>query len=141
MGAMLNGLMAASLLFGSAALAQEQQEYFSCKTSSGKLVRFSGQHGLLHYSYGRPGRAPDLAFKVPLNGAEFTGVGPASIGTWWITREITVKFNGTAYTGFWAFHRGDHREEAGIRVTRGEQVLAETPCRSEIVLNLPEIEE
>lgn len=115
--------------------------YFACKTVSGKLVSFARAGKVLKYSYGKPGLAPELSFAVPMAAVKFAGSGPADAGTWWVSREVSVVFNGTRYTGHWAYHRADGTEEAGVTVSRGERTLAETACKSDIQIDIPEIDE
>lgn len=121
--------------------AAAPQPVFACKTISGKLVRFAREGKVLRYSYGKPGMAPELTFTVPMASVRFGGSGPAGSGTWWVSRDVTVVFNGTRYTGHWAFHRAEGTEEAGVTVARGGKTLAETACRSDIQIDIPEVEE
>lgn len=120
--------------------AAAPQSVFACKTVSGKLVRFAREGKLLRYSYGKPGLVPELSFAVPMASVVYGGSGPAGSGTWWVTREVSVVFNGTRYTGHWAFHRADGTEEAGVTVVRGAKTLAETACKSDIEIDIPEVE-
>lgn len=134
----------AALVSGIAAVpsaAAAPQPVFACKTISGKLVRFAREGKVLRYSYGKPGMAPELTFTVPMASVKFGGNGPAGAGTWWVSRDVTVVFNGTRYTGHWAFHRAEGTEEAGVTVARGGKTLAETACRSDIQIDIPEVEE
>lgn len=117
------------------------QPVFACKTASGKVVRFAREGKVLRYSYGKPGMAPDLSFAVPMASVRFGGSGPAGSGTWWVSRDVTVVFNGTRYTGHWAFHRAEGTEEAGVTVARRGRTLAETACKSDIEIDIPEVEE
>ena len=121
--------------------AAAPQPVFSCKTASGKVVRFVREGKVLRYSYGKPGLAADLTFAVPMASVRFGGSGPAGSGTWWVSRDVTVVFNGTRYTGHWAFHRAEGAEEAGVTVARGDKILAETACKSDIEIDIPEVEE
>lgn len=137
-------LSAGSFCFASAsspANAAGEQPFFACKSVSGKLVRFAREGRVLRYSYGKPGQAADLTFSVPLASASFSGSGPSGAGTWWVTREISVLFNGTQYTGHWAYHRGEGTEEAGVTVSRAGRTLAETACKSDIQVDIPEVDE
>ena len=111
---------------------------FSCTSVSGKIVRFAAVGQEMRYSYGRAGAAPELAFAVPLASVRYAGSGPADAGSWWISREISLSFNGTSYTGHWAYNRGDDSETAGVTVTRAGRTLAETACASDIDMQIPE---
>lgn len=109
--------------------AEETQVYFSCRTTSGKVARFSRVGNNLNYSYGRPGNAPDLTFAVPLKSAVFELARPAGLHV----RFIEVKFNGTKYTGIHRIPYGmmndvDEQESGNITVTRGDRTLADTDC-------------
>ena len=110
---------------------------FACTTASGKHLQIERQGTTLHYAYGRPDAAPDLAFAVPAASARYTANAPDS-GSWWISRSVTLAFNGVNYTAHWAFNRGDQSEEAGLTVKRGAKVLAETQCASDIDTALPD---
>lgn len=138
------GLLA---LLGASATAQAQtrpsvnpvaKTIFGCKSVSGKILRFAAVGREMRYSYGKAGAAPDLAFAVPLASVSYGGSGPADAGTWWVSREIKLSFNGTSYTGHWAYNRGDDSETAGVTVTRAGRVLAETACASDIEMQIPE---
>ncbi len=136
------GLGALGLVFAAAPSdAAAPSPVFACKTVSGKLVRFAREGKVLRYSYGQPGLAPELTFTVPLASVVYGGSGPAGSGTWWVSREVSVVFNGTRYTGHWAFHRAEGSEEAGVTVARGAKTLAETACKSDIEIDIPEVEE
>ena len=140
----LSAVMGLALVMGAGAQAAAVVQpgagktIFACKTVSGKLVRMSSAGNLMRYSYGKPGLAPELAFAVPLASAVYGGSGPADAGSWWITREVTLSFNGTSYTGHWAYNRGNDSETAGVTVKRGARTLAETACASDIDVSIPE---
>ena len=113
------------------------QTIFSCTTASGKLVRISRTGTLYRYVYGRPGAAPDLTFTVPKSATSIhDGSEDIGSGTWWMTHEVTLRFNGTSYTGWWSLHRASGEEGGGIRVEKGSKTLAETACASEVTINL-----
>jgi hypothetical protein len=132
-------LAALLLAFPMAAQAQTQgHTLFACQSASGKIVRFAKTGNLIRYSYGKLGAASDLAFAVPSASATFGGTSPQAAGSWWINREITVMFNGASYTGHWAFNRADQSEEGGVTVKRAGRILAETACKGEITMDLPE---
>lgn len=133
-------IMASSGATTNHALAQAQRPQqaviFTCKTASGKVVKFTNQGRNIGYSYGKPG-APDLAFSVPRSASSITdGSDNIGSGSWYMTHEVTVTFSGTVYTGWWSFHRASHAEEAGIIVERGGTVVARTACQSNIQMNL-----
>lgn len=117
--------------------APADQVIFSCKTASGKTVQFLNAGKVIHYRYGKSVAAPDLAFSVPRSASSIDdGSENLGGGSWWMTQQIMLKFNGNTYTGWWSYHRASGEEEAGIRVSRGDQVLAETPCVGQANMNL-----
>ena len=135
------GLTLAALALALPAASHAQSpghSLFACQSASGKIVRFAKAGGLIRYSYGKPGMAPDLAFAVPAASAIYAGSGPQQAGSWWINRAITLRFNGANYTGHWAFNRADQSEEGGVTVSRGGKTLAETACTGEITMEIPE---
>lgn len=110
---------------------------FSCTTASGKVVRISRTGTLYRYVYGRPGTAPDLTFTVPKSATSIhDGSEDIGSGSWWMTHEVTLRFNGTSYTGWWSYNRASSEEEGGIRVEKGEKTLAQTACASEVTIDL-----
>jgi hypothetical protein len=110
---------------------------FQCTTSSEKIVRIDSAGSTISYSYGRPGSQPDLAFSVPRSSSSIKdGSENIGSGTWLIIHEISVRFSGTSYTAWWSFHRSSHEEEGGVIVSKGENVLARTACKSEADINL-----
>lgn len=125
---------------GAAAAPLSGKTIFACTSVSGKMLRFAEVGREMRYSYGKAHGAPDLAFAVPLASVRYGGSGPADAGSWYITREISLSFNGTSYTGHWAYHRGNDSETAGVTVARGGRTLAETGCARDIEMNIPEPE-
>lgn len=120
-----------------AAPAPAAKTIFTCRTASGKVVRISRTGSIYRYSYGRPGAAPDLAFAVPKSSTSIhDGSEDIGSGSWWMTHEVTLRFNGTSYTGWWSFHRASGEEGGGIRVAKGERVLAETACVLPVEIDL-----
>ena len=110
---------------------------FSCTTASGTLVRISRTGTLYRYVYGRPGAAPDLTFTVPKSATSIhDGSEDIGSGSWWLTHEVTLRFNGTSYTGWWSYNRASSEEGGGIRVEKGPKTLAETACASEVTIDL-----
>lgn len=111
---------------------------FSCRTASGKLLRISRNGETFRYSYAKAGAPPDLAFTVPRSAVSIRdGSEDIGSGSWWMTHEVTLRFNGTSYTGWWSFNRASEEEAGGIRVAKGGRVLAETPCQLPVEINLP----
>ena len=112
------------LTFGaSVGNAQKTQTYFSCKTKSGKIVRFSRIGNNVRYSYGKPGVTPDITFSVPLSSAYFKHQMFARGGE----QSVSVDFNGTTYKGTSGFS-GGYGDYGSILITRGNRTLAETEC-------------
>lgn len=135
MGLSLLALKAAAV--PAAAAAPASPTIFACRTASGKQVRIVRTGATYRYSYGRPGAAPDLAFSVPKSATSIhDGSEDIGSGSWWMTSEVTLRFNGTSYTGWWSLNRASGEEEGGIRVEKGGKVLAETACVPEVEINL-----
>ena len=110
---------------------------FSCQTASGKVVNISNAGATLRYTYGRPNAAADLNFLVPRADTSIhDGGDDVGSGSWTMTSEVTLHFNGVTYTGWWSFNRSNQEEAGGIRVARGAKILAETPCKSDVTMNL-----
>lgn len=110
---------------------------FKCTTSSGKIVQIDSSGSAISYNYGRPGNRADLAFSVPRSSSSIKdGSENIGSGTWLIIHEVSVNFSGTSYTAWWSFHRSSHEEEGGIIVSQGNNILARTLCKSDIVVNL-----
>ncbi len=129
-------LTALSLSMISYANASDQV-IFSCKTESGKTVSFINSGKTIKYNYSKLAHSPDLTFSVPRIASSIDdGSDTLGGGSWWLTQEINLKFNGNIYTGWWSLHRASGEEAAGIRVSRGNKILAETPCVSHIQMNL-----
>lgn len=127
---------AAGLLIPTAHAAPIGSTIFTCRSSSGKIVRFTNKGKFIGYSYGRPG-APDLAFSVPRSASSIVdGSDNIGNGGWYVSHEISVTFAGATYTGWWAFHRGTHAEEGGITVSKGNRTIASIPCVSNIQMQL-----
>lgn len=127
---------AATLIIPTAHAAPLGSTIFTCRSSSGKIVRFTNKGRFIGYSYGYPG-APDLAFSVPRSASSIVdGSDNIGNGSWYVNHEVSVTYAGATYTGWWAFHRGTHAEEAGITVSKGRRTIASIPCVGNIQINL-----
>lgn len=129
--------LAAALAGPPLAHAGPARTVFSCQTASGKRVTITNAGSVLRYAYGRPQAPADLAFAVPrADSAIHDGSEDVGSGSWTMVSEVTLRFNGLSYTGWWSFNRSNQEEAGGIRVVRGTKVLAETPCASAVVMDL-----
>lgn len=111
-----------------AACPSGQDTLFACTTTNGKQVQVCDAGRSIGYTFGRPGRAPELALNVPRNHAstyQWPGAGRTT------TYSVTVPNGDTTYTVYSTFDRlADELDfQHGIQVeVRGQQV-ANLRCR------------
>jgi hypothetical protein len=131
------GAAVSMLVSVNAHAAASERTIFSCQTASGKVVDISNAGEAIRYTYGRSNAAADLNFMVPRSATSIhDGADDMGSGSWTMVSEVTLRFNGVTYTGWWSFNRSNQEEAGGIRVARGTKILAETPCKSEVTMNL-----
>lgn len=111
-----------------AACPSGQKTLFACSTTNDKQVQVCDAGRSIGYTFGRPGRAPELALDVPRNRAstyQWPGTGRTT------TYSLSVPNGDTTYTVYSTFDRlADTLDfQHGIQVeVRGQQV-ANLHCR------------
>ncbi len=108
---------------------------FSCVTNEGQEILLFETDDTIDYSFGDPGKKPELDLKVPRDRAstwQWKGVGRAMSYT------VDVPNGDTSYSVFWSVDRLSEKKavEAGVRVHRDRKTLATVYCTDKIVSNL-----
>lgn len=111
-----------------AACPSGQKTLFACSTTNGKQVQVCDAGRSIGYTFGRPGRAPELALDVPRNRAstyQWPGTGRTT------TYSLSVPNGDTTYTVYSTFDRlADTLDfQHGIQVEVRDQQVANLRCR------------
>jgi hypothetical protein len=110
-----------------------QKTVFYCNTVNDKVIQLCDAGATIDYAFGRAGRAPELALRIPREQAttwQWPGIGR------WMTYAVDVPNGDTRYSVFWGVDRLDeaHPVEAGVDVEiRGEHV-ATVKCSNDAAL-------
>jgi hypothetical protein len=102
-------------------------QIFYCQTVTGRQVEVCDQGSHLEYRFGRALERPELALRVP-RGMTSTWQWPG-IGRY-MSYRVTIPNGQTHYTVFFAVDRLSTSQtvEAGIDVSRNEEILATIAC-------------
>lgn len=100
---------------------------FSCNTTNGKQVLLCDAGATLNYTFGKPGRTPEMKLKVRREDAstwQWQGIGRT------ISYSINIPNGNTVYDVFWAVDRmtDEHEEQAGVHVEVNGRPVATVRC-------------
>lgn len=87
---------------------------FSCVTKKGKQIEVCDKGKTLSYSFGKPGKKPEIVVSVPRGHASTTqwnGMGR------YISYSVTIPNGDTEYSVFHGFDKIDDKIEAGVNVS------------------------
>ncbi len=108
---------------------------FSCTTNEGQEILLFETDDTIDYSFGDPGKKPELDLQVPRDRAstwQWKGIGRD------MSYAVNVPNGETIYSVFWSVDRLSPTKavEAGVRVERDRKTLATVYCTDKIVSNL-----
>ena len=112
---------------------------FACTTTNGKFVEVCDAGQVIRYTFGRPGKTPELALSVPRDQAstlQWPGVGR------YINYGVTIPNGNTTYQVFTSVERlfeGDEDSDgsytAGINVEVDRRHVATVDCKTDTVID------
>ncbi|MGR4896842.1 hypothetical protein ACIPR8_16380 [Stenotrophomonas sp. LARHCG68] len=112
--------------------AATETPLFTCNTTNGKQVLLCDAGDTLHYTFGKPGRPPEMQLKVRREEAstwQWEGIGRA------ISYSINVPNGNTVYDVFWSVDRmtDEHEVQAGVNVEVNGRHVATVRCNADSV--------
>lgn len=115
-----------------AACTNGSKTLFHCiAKKNGKQIEVCDAGSTIDYSFGKPGRKPELAFSVPRD--EVTTWQWKGIGRY-INYSVSIPNNGHIYRVFTSFDKMAPEDEgfsAGVEVEKGGELLATVYCKED----------
>ena len=108
---------------------------FSCMTENGQEILLFETDETIDYSFGKPGKKPELNLKVPRNRAstwQWKGMG--RVENYW----VEIPHEDLSYQVVWERDRLSEKNEinAGVAVRRDQKTITASYCKGKIVNNL-----
>ncbi len=131
----LLSLLLGSMLFSNAfaACGNGSKTLFRCTAQkNGKQIEVCDAGKTINYSFGKPGKKPDLSLSVPRADAstwQWNGVGR------YMSYTVNIPNGDYVYRVFWGVDRltDEHAVEAGVHVEKNGNLLATVDCKADTV--------
>lgn len=116
-----------------AACDNDSETLFHCLTKNGKQIEVCDAGKTIKYSFGKPGKTPELAIAAKRDDAstwQWQGVGR------YMSYSINIPNGEHNYNVFWGVDRltEEHAEDAGVNVEKNGATLATVNCKAGTVI-------
>ncbi len=112
-----------------AACTGGSETLFRCTTKSGKQIEVCDAGKTINYSFGKPGKKPELALNAVRDDVttwQWNGVGR------YMSYTVNIPNGEHMYRVFWGVDRltDEHAEEAGVHVEKNGDLLTTVDCKA-----------